>query len=297
MNTREILNLASDHLRTLKGHSFDILTISKPATLDIASDLAKITSKLSPFLGNLIEFNTVNFLNDMAEFRSFGEWKRQDPGFPDTIFAGLISPTPGFEIKAWMPLATEITARFKDSQDYFTQDQTYVCLLAWLPDQMIFGNPYIIDVCTVSGQSIAKARDRHYHQPPGYLVIEPEDTSNRTRNLQQRNTNGYKFQGTSQQFSQAKELIDSWGLQVSDYQTDREYQNYLRQLLANFPYRLDTNFAKIDRIMHDDIETFKRRVLNHELHGMSIKEWSRILGKKDNKEKLRILEHLIRNQN
>lgn len=107
MNTQEILNLASDHLQTLKGHSFDILTISKPTTLDIASDLAKIISKLSPFLGNLIEFNTVSFLNDTVEFRSFGEWRRQDPGFPDTIFAGSISPTPGFEIKAWMPLATK----------------------------------------------------------------------------------------------------------------------------------------------------------------------------------------------
>ena len=39
------------------------------------------------------------------------------PGFPDTIFIGPnVTPSPGFEIKAWFPLATEITARFKDSQ-------------------------------------------------------------------------------------------------------------------------------------------------------------------------------------
>ena len=75
-----------------------------------------------------------------------------------------------------------ITARFKDSQNHFKDDQTYVCLLAWMPDQLIFGKPHIIDVCVVSGLSVAQARDTHYHNPPDYLVLEPEDTTARTRN-------------------------------------------------------------------------------------------------------------------
>ncbi len=41
-------------------------------------------------------------------------------------------------------------------------------------------------------RSIAEARDQHYHKPPDYLVVEPEDTSRRTKNLRQTNTNGYK---------------------------------------------------------------------------------------------------------
>jgi hypothetical protein len=199
MNSKEVLTSASLHLQDLAGHVFDLLAISKPISPDAAVNLAKVVSKLSPLLGNLIEFNTVEFLNDQPEYKSLGVWKRQDPGFPDAIFEGSISPQPGFEIKAWFPLATEITARFKDSQNHFKDDQTYVCLLAWLPDQLIFGKPQIIDVCVVSGRSVAEARDTHYHNPPDYLMLEPEDTTTRTRNLQQTNTNGYKWQGTPKQ--------------------------------------------------------------------------------------------------
>jgi hypothetical protein len=114
--SREILELASKQLRGLSEHVFDLLTLSKSVSSNAAVNLSKVVSKLSPFLGNLIEFNTVEFLNNMPEYHGLGVWQRQDPGFPDTIFvAPTITPTPGFEIKAWFPLATEITARFKDS--------------------------------------------------------------------------------------------------------------------------------------------------------------------------------------
>ena len=121
--------------------------------------LGHIVSKLSPLVGNLIEFNSCEYLNDQEGFAEFGKWQRQDPGFPDTIFMGTVTPIPGFEIKAWFPLATEITARFKDSQNHFTQDQTYVATLAWLPEFLIFGKPRMIDIVVVSGASVAKARE------------------------------------------------------------------------------------------------------------------------------------------
>lgn len=245
MNTAEVLKAASGHLQSLSGHVFDVLTVAKPISPNAGVNLAKVVSKLSPLLGNLIEFNTVEFLNDQRIFTEFGTWKRQDPGFPDTIFEGSVTPAPGFEIKAWFPLATEITARFKDSQKHFAHDQTNVCMLAWLPDRLIFGRPRIIDVCIVSGLSVAKARDEHYHKPPDYLVLEPEDTKARTRNLQQTNTNGFKFQGTSCQFAKAEKMVASWGGKGRSYKTTVEYQMLLRQLLARFPYRLDTNFAKM----------------------------------------------------
>ena len=57
-------------------------------------------------------------------------------------------------------------------------------------------------------QGVAQARDKHYHKPPGYLVIEPEDTSLRTINLQQTNTSGYKFQGTVKQLVEAKKYVE-----------------------------------------------------------------------------------------
>ncbi len=294
MNTHEVLRSASDHLQNLTGHIFDVLTISKPSTAAQSTNLAKILSKLSPLIGNLIEFNMVEFLNAQEEYSSLGEWQRQDPGFPDAIFVGGITPTPGFEIKTWFPLATEITARFKDSQDHFTQDQTYVCMIAWLPDQLIFGRPRIIDVCIVSGKSVAEARDRHYHNPPDYLVIEPEDTTTRTRNLQQTNTNGYKFQGTPEQLAEAQKLVRNWPSQPNEYQTSAEYQAYLRELLGDFNYRLDTNFAKMDRIAHSEIEIFKQRVLNQELHGHKIRDWARLLYKSSDEAKWQALENLVR---
>ncbi len=44
-----------------------------------------------------------------------------------------------------------------------------------------------------------------------------------------------------------------------------------------FPYRLDTNFAKMDRIAHPGIEEFKRRVLGTTIHGLTVAQWSRLL--------------------
>ncbi|MEH2326033.1 MAG: hypothetical protein V7K32_21235 [Nostoc sp.] len=276
MNTQDVIGLTSQYLDNLSGHTFDVLYISKPVTVDAALNLAKVISKLSPLLGNLIEFNTVEFLNKQNEFSEFGKWQRQDPGFPDTIFVG-IQPTPGLEIKAWFPLATEITARFKDSQNHFQYDQTYVAMLAWLPEKIIYGKPRILDVCVVSGLSVALARDTHYHNPPDYLVLEPEDTTQRTANLQQTNTSGYKFQGSAEELLEAQKIVDSWGVEGKIYKPTREYQRLLRELLIRYKYRLDTNFAKMDRIVHPGIEKFKHRVYNIEVSGIKVGQWNRLL--------------------
>jgi hypothetical protein len=281
LTTKQVIEIASTHMKGLAGHEFDLLTIAKPVSPDAALNLAKVISKLSPLLGNLIEFNTCEYLSDKPEFSGIGKWKRQDPGFPDAIFEGNVSPTPGFEIKAWFPLATEITARFKDSQNHFADDRTHVAMLSWLPEYLIFGKPYILDVVVVSGHSVAKARDDHYHNPPDYLVLEPEDTSARTSNLQQTNTNGYKFQGTPEQFAAARKIVDSWGKQGRIYQPTAEYQKLGRQLINQFPYRLDTNFAKMDRIAHPELEAFKKKVMGTQVNGMTVKEWCRLFASED----------------
>lgn len=294
MDTQTAIKVASKHLAGLRGHVLDLLTISAPVTPAAAVNLAKVVSKLSPILGNLIEFNTVEFLNQQKEFAALGKWKRQDPGFPDAIFEGKITPAPGFEIKAWFPLATEITARFKDSQKHFTKDQTYVVLLAWLPEHLIYGKPAVCDLCIVSGASVAKARDEHYHNPPDYLVVEPNDTSSRTSNLQQTNTNGYKFQGTKEQFAVAERLVKSWGAAGVKYSPSAEYQLRVQELMSKFPYRLDTNFAKTDRIVHTEIEAFKKRVLGSTVHGMTVQEWARLLGSGDESKIAKALRERVK---
>ncbi len=281
MKTQEAIELARNYLKGLTGHRFDVLEVTKPVSPEAAVNLAKIISKLSPLVGNLIEFNTCEYLNDQQGFSEFGKWKRQDPGFPDTVFAGTVTPTPGFEIKAWFPLATEITARFKDSQNHFKEDNTYVAMLAWLPEFLIFGKPKIIDIVVASGASVAKSRDDHYHNPPDYLVLEPGDTTVRTSNLQQTNTNGYKFQGTPEQFKEAQAIVKKWGATGTIYLPTVAYQELLRELIARFHYRLDTNFAKMDRIAHPEIEMFKERVYNTNFHGHSIGTWNRLLSNGD----------------
>lgn len=275
---REVLESVQVALKALAGETFDVLTVSKPQSVDEAANLAKIISKLSPLVGNLIEFKTTQFLNERVTFGGLGTWKRQDPGFPDVIFDGSLNPSPGLEIKAWFPLATEITGRFKDSQSRFLNDEIDLAILAWLPEYLFWGKPKILDVCVVSGKSVAKARDTYYHRPPHYIVIEPEDTTSRTSNLQQSNTNGYVIQDDSpEQLAIAQSIVDSWGKDGRIYKTNAAYQSKLKQLQAKVKYRLDTNYAKIDRIEHEEIESFKSVVMNRVIFGRTIKQWGGII--------------------
>ena len=246
MDTKSALAIAGKHLQALKGHTFDLLTVTKPISPNAAVNLAKIISKLSPLLGNLIEFNSVEILNDKSDFKGYGTWLRQDPGFPDTIFQGSINPVPGFEIKAWFPLATEITARFKDSQNHFVKDNTHVAMLAWLPDKLIYGKPEILAVCVVSGKSVAAARDNHYHNPPDYIVLEPEDTTPAQAICNKQTPTDTSFKERRRNL---REPRSSWlrGESPQEIQTGPQISSKLRQLFGRYSYRLDTNFAKMDQ--------------------------------------------------
>lgn len=293
MDFRDILAAAREELTGLDNHLINVVDIARPQSIAYAKQLAKVISKLSPLLGNMIEFSTVDLLNQ-ADWNNAGEWIRQDPGFPDALFqSDTILPNPGIEIKAWFPFATEITARFKDSVTMFSQENIDVALIAWLPEHVIWGKPKIIDVLIVSGKSVAEARDAHYHKPPDYLVFEPEDTSARTANLQQTNTNGYKLQTDKCNVQEAKAVVDSWGEDKREYSPSPEYQQLLRSLYGQFVYRLDTNYAKIDRIEHAEIERFKTKVLNAQFHGKSIKQWSIILSSDDDEKLERALRTIL----
>jgi 23S rRNA G2069 N7-methylase RlmK/C1962 C5-methylase RlmI len=113
------------------------------------------------------------------------------------------------------------------------------------------------------------------------LILPPEDTTTRTSNLHQSNTNGYKFQGTEQQKLEAQEFVRSWGPDGATYSPTPAYQLKLRELIAKYPYRLDTNFAKMDRIVHAEIEAFKTRVDGTRFHNRTILQWKRLLASGD----------------
>jgi hypothetical protein len=81
VTTRDVVQAAVQSLDNLVGRVFDVfdvVAVTKPVTSDAAVNLAKVVSKLSPFMGNTIEFNTVELLNDQKEFRESSEWQRQE---------------------------------------------------------------------------------------------------------------------------------------------------------------------------------------------------------------------------
>lgn len=275
---RGVLERACEELRGLAGDDLGVVDVRCPPSLDYAVQLAKLLSKLSPLISNLIDLSVIEQLNDL-DWKGLGVWQRQDPGFPDALFRSrLVVPNPGIEIKAWSPLASEITARFRESATLFERASVNVALLAWLPSRVIYGRPRITNVAIVSAKSIASCRDSHYHRPPYYLLCEPEDTANRTGNLKQTNVNGYKLQGDQCDVRQAEALTASWGVSFQKYSSAPAYQAKIRLLMGRFPYRLDTNFAKLDRIRHPDVERFKRLALSYCLCGRTVADWRALLG-------------------
>ena len=91
----------------------------------------------------------------------------------------------------------------------------------------------------------------------------------------------YKLQTDKCDVKSAIEFVEKWGESALEYSPTPEYQQRLRSLYGQFVYRLDTNYAKIDRIEHKEIEKFKTHVLNTDFHGMTIKQWSNIFSSKD----------------
>ncbi|MEW5827755.1 MAG: hypothetical protein AB1846_02610 [Chloroflexota bacterium] len=271
----EILLIANDKIHELKDRNIDVVDVAKPPDFEYAHHLSLVVSKLSPLIGNMIEFAIVSELNRNDWSRYNGKWDRQDPGFPDTIFRWDKAIKPGIEVKTWFPFATEITARFRDSQLHFANDQTHVAIVAWMPEHLIYGRPRIMDIFIDTAKSLAVARDTHYHNPPDYLVFEPENTTGRTSNLQQTNTNGYKFQGSERDLKKAEAEVASWGRNAKRYSVSPAYQRKLKSLLGRHSYRLDTNFAKMDRIEHPGLEEFKTRVLQSEFYGATVEEWGK----------------------
>ena len=53
-------------------------------------------------------------------------------------------------------LSTEITGRFKESQNLLAGKNVNVAIVAWCMSHMIYGKPKILGVLTVSGSELAR---------------------------------------------------------------------------------------------------------------------------------------------
>lgn len=272
-STADQLDDASKTLQALAGEDIDAIAIKSLAAKE-APFFARIVSKLSPMVGNLMEQRIVTLLDESA---SEGySWTRQDPGFPDAILVRKSDNqvVAGYEIKAWYVLSTEITGRFRESIELLRGRNINVVIVAWCMSNLVFGQPRILGVLTVSSEELAASRDSHYHNPPKYLTIEPNDTSDRTANLQQSNVNGYRLQerkSDPDKLRAARQI----GYTNSPPHTP-EAQDEAANLMSNLEYRLDTNFAKIDRVRNPRVEEFKRKILQSNFLDRKIENWKSI---------------------
>ena len=181
----------------------DVIEVKRPPITE-AVFYGKIISKLSPFIGNILESRIVAALNEKVQ--GGFSWVRQDPDFPD---AALFGPNgertfAGYEVKAWYVLSTEMTGRFRESQNLLAGKNVRLCVVPWMLSNVLYGHPVVLDLVTMDALSVAKTRDSHYHKPPGYLIAEPRDTKKRTRNLQQTNVAGYRLQEDSPNYDAGK---------------------------------------------------------------------------------------------
>ena len=271
------LSRAEALLHFLAASTIDTLTV-KSLRAEDAPFLALIVSKLSPIIGNLLEQRILELIEEGAPHGL--RWRRQDPDFPDVVLQdreGQSTGT-GYKVKAWYALSTEMTGRFRESYNLLVNRNVRVAIVAWIMSHVVYGSPLVIDILSVDAASVAEQRDRHYHKPPLYLIVEPRDTTERTRNLQQTNVNGFRIQESSTvRLEDAARLVASHPGRLAKPHT-AEAQVLNAELMNRFAYRLDTNFAKVDRIDHPEIERFKASVLDRVVRGRKLDDWSRILG-------------------
>jgi hypothetical protein len=259
-------------LRGLEGELMDAITL-KSSGFEEAGFLSGIVSKLSPLIANRLEKQICDMLNTGDEGNH--RWIRQDPDFPDVLLLDEDGESTGFgyEVKAWYVMSTEITGRFKDSLNLLASKQIQVAVVAWHMSDLVFGQPRISGVYITDALGMAAARDRHYHRPPDYVLEEPGDTTDRTQNLQQSNVAGYKWQETdSTRLIEAKRLMAGHAGQDAPSHSP-EAQRLVVDLMSQFNYRTDTNFAKIDRIDHGGLEEFKEQCLETPWKGKTFKDW------------------------
>ena len=272
----EEMKRAEGVLRGLVGHSIDTLAVSSLGS-DEAILLGKVVSKLSPMIGNLLEARIIDILREDAPLDF--TWKRQDPDFPDAaLFDSSGNNTGyGFEVKAWYALSTELTGRFRESQNLLNTKNIKVVIVAWMMSHIVYGTPQVLDVLIVDASEVAHSRDQHYHKPPDYLIVEPRDTTARTSNLQQTNVAGYKWQSTnSKDKAEAQAMVRAAQRDAKQPHSAIE-QSLAELLMAKFPYRMDTNFAKVDRIDNVDIERFKASIMSSKARERSLKMWAKLL--------------------
>jgi hypothetical protein len=83
--------------------------------------------------------------------------------------------------------------------------------------------------------------------------------------------------------------VAGWSDALRTYSPGPEVQSAIRSLVSRFQYRLDTNFAKIDRVEHVGLEAFKLRTLATAFHGQTILQWAQSFARRPEEAAARVM--------
>lgn len=258
----------------LVGTRMDTLTLARLEPR-YSRFLGQKVSTLSPLIASLVEIAIVEEVNKGAKGY---QWIRQEPAFPDAAMldGNGESTGSGLEVKAWHVLSTEITGRFKESRARLVSKDVRLTVVAWMLDHVVWGTPALLGVFSCPAIEIAEARDYHYYKPPTYLIVEPGDTADRTVNLQQSLVEGYRLQESNHDMIESAEALARASGEAANDPYTTEAESLVALLMSRYSYRLETNFAKIDRVGHQGLGQWKAQTMSLVVQGRSVEEWVRV---------------------
>lgn len=267
------------------------------------TEFLKNISKLSPLISVEIETRARDHLR--SEFSdilpSNINWvvneRIEGEKYPDLALADLQFDPPsnwvwaGIEIKAWCPLATEISGRMMKGQSIMEEYPDQLVLIVWLPENLLYGEPKILATWVGEGQDIAKARDDHWHwvldrdaSTKSSLILEPDFSPDRDPHKQHTNVYRYKWdddsEGSQEKLDELEERAEELGIIDEPYSPEDEFQKKVQTLRGEFSeyFTEGSNFRKIGRCHYDELEEFQERFKKETfVEGKSVAQWESCL--------------------
>ena len=259
-----------------ENRTLEVINVGKPANVQLACEWFAHFPEFAVLCNRLVESVVVD------DLCACGGWKREKRRSNVLYFDSPdIRPAPRVIVKAWQSFPVERPTRFSESGGLFEEDNVSLINVGWALEHMIWGRIRVLNVVDVSARDMTEARNRHYYNPPVYVVCEEESGRFSSMITDAKQTRGYKFIGSEEQLRQAAELAARLELEKDNYCCGRSYQTKLYQLLGRFPYREDKEYAIIDLIEQKDVAEARREALDTVLDGASVREFAALTGSAD----------------
>ena len=281
--------VAKDLQDWLDGETIDVLTVNRCKEESVIPFL-KNMSKLSSLISVEIESMALNRVSNYYgnELPQNVEWMLNErvagEKYPDLALTDLTFDPPsnwvwpGVEIKAWCPFATEITGRMKKGQSIMEQYPDKLLLVAWVPENLLYGKPKVVGTWLGDGSDMAESRDDYWFNAPKSIILEPDFSPERDPSEQHTNVDRFLWDDDNSKLDEARELARELGISNSNYSYDEEFQRRVRRLYSEYNYNHGTNFRKLARLHYDPLDNFPDNLRESTyIEGKSLQEWDRHL--------------------